>query len=153
MIGMNEIVVQLLSAFVGSFGFTLIFHVGKKQLLPAALGGLLAWGVYLLCQHALHFNGFVCTVTAAACAQVYAEILARIYKSPTTVFFIPAAVPLIPGGSLYNTMYAAVFQNWEQCKVYGIQTLEGTLGIAVGLSFIAAIPYILANLAKQKAMK
>ena len=40
--------VQLASAFAGSLGFALLFHVRREKLLLASLGGLLAWGVYLL---------------------------------------------------------------------------------------------------------
>ena len=37
--------VQLASAFAGSLGFALLFHVRREKLLLASLGGLLAWGV------------------------------------------------------------------------------------------------------------
>ncbi len=150
---MEDALIQLVSAWVGSVGFALVFNVEKKCVIAASLGGLLIWGVFLLCDSLLSLGVFSSTVIAAASGQIYSEIMARIYKSPTTVFFIPGVVPLIPGGSLYRTMYAAVFQNWEQCRYYGIQTLLGTLGIAVGLSFVSGVLYILANRAKQKATR
>ena len=42
------IIMQLATAFLGSLGFALLFQVRRKRLLLASLGGLLAWGVYLL---------------------------------------------------------------------------------------------------------
>ena len=45
---MRDIVIQLVTAFAGSLGFALLFHVRREKLLLASLGGLLAWGVYLL---------------------------------------------------------------------------------------------------------
>lgn len=150
---MKEIIVQLISGTVGSLGFSLIFNVGKKHLIPAALGGLLSWGVYLICNRLFDLDMLMSTVLASACSQIYAEILARVFKTPTTVFFIPAVVPLIPGGTLYNTMYSAVFQDWANFRVYGVNTLLTTLGISIGLSFISAILYIIAKVSHNRAVK
>ncbi len=150
---MNNSVIQLLSGTVGALGFSLLFNVEKKQLIPSALGGFLAWGIYLLCMSVSGMGVMMATVIAAACSQIYGEILARIYKAPTTGFVICAVVPLIPGGSLYNTMYAAVMKDWAQFRSFGMQTLLGTLGIAVGLSFVSGILYAAANYAKQKDSK
>ncbi len=150
---MENAIIQMISGMLGSLGFSLVFNVGKKHLLPAALGGFLAWGVYLLCMSFPVMGVLMSTVIASVICQIYAEILARVYKAPTTVFVIPAVVPLIPGGSLYNTMYAAVMEDWVQFRYYGVQTLWGTLGIAIGLSFVSGILYIAVNRAKNKASK
>ena len=150
---MESIVTQLISGTLGSLGFSLIFNVRKKYLIPAALGGLLAWGVYLLAIRLSGIDVLIATVIASVCCQIYSEIFARIYKTPTTVFVIPAVVPLIPGGSLYNTMYAAVMKDWVQFHAYGVQTLLGTLGIPIGLSFVSGILFVAVNHAKRKASK
>lgn len=150
---MESVIIQLISGMLGSLGFSLVFNIGKKHLIPAALGGLLSWGVYLFCMCVPGIGVLMATVIASACSQVYSEILARLYKTPTTVFVIPAVVPLIPGGSLYNTMYAAVMKDWVQFRSFGIQTVWGTLGISIGLSFVSGILYVAANHARYKAMK
>ena len=150
---MDNAITQLISGMLGSLGFSLIFNVGKKYLIPAALGGFLTWGIYLLCMCVSWMGVMMATVIASVCGQVYSEILARIYKAPTTVVVIPAVVPLIPGGSLYNTMYAAVMHDWTQFRFYGVQTLWGTLGIAIGLSFVSGILYVAVNHARHKAKK
>lgn len=147
---MDKIWVPLISSFVGSFGFGLIFNVERKHLVYVAFGGFLTWGMFLLCSDLFSLGVLLSTIFAAVSCQVYAEILARLFKAPTTVFFIPGIVPLIPGGSLYNTMYAAVFQNWAQVREYGMQTLLGTLGIAIGLSAVSGILFVIMGLKKQR---
>lgn len=137
-----EYVIQLLAALVGSFGFSLIFNPGKKILFPSTLGGMLGWAVYLLCEH-LGFGVFVSTIIAAAFCQVYAEVFARILKAPATVFYIPSIVPLVPGGSLYYTVFYAATNNMEMFKSYGITTLQVAFGIGVGASFVSAIMLLL----------
>ena len=41
-------IIQLLMAFLGSLGFGALYNIHGKKLFLAALGGLLAWAVYLL---------------------------------------------------------------------------------------------------------
>lgn len=150
---METCIIQLVTAMVGSFGFALIFNVNRRLLLPASLAGFFAWGVYLLCAEVFGLHLLVSNVVAGAFCQLYSEVMARILKTPSTVICIPAVIPLIPGGSLYRTMYSAVHQDWEMFRFYGYQTLLTALGIAAGISFVSAILYIVMNHAKQKAQK
>ena len=150
---METYIIQLITATIGSLGFALIFNVNRRLLIPASLGGLFAWGVYLLAAEWLGLHLLVANVIAGVFCQLYSEVLARILKTPSTVICIPAIIPLIPGGALYRTMYSAVHQDWEMCRFYGYQTLLTALGIAAGISFVSAILYILMNHAKQKAQK
>lgn len=139
---MTEYIIQLISALVGSFGFSLFFNSGKKALIPATFGGLLGWGVYLLLDRC-GVGIFIASVGAAAFLQMYSEVLARVLKSPTTVFLIPSLIPLVPGGSLYYTMYYAALSDWSKFRYYGKETALVAFGIAVGTSFVAAILLLL----------
>ena len=139
---MLDTVIQLGAALVGSLGFSMIFNSGKKTLIPATLGGYLAWGVYLLCAH-FGLGVFLSTIISAAFCQLYSEIFARVIKCPTTVLYIPAIVPLVPGGSLYYTMYYSAVADWTMAKQYGVSTLQVAFGIAVGASFVSAILLLL----------
>lgn len=141
--------VQLLASMVGALAFGMVFNVSRKYYVQAALGGLVSWGTYLLCMNCFGLDMMVSTIVSAAACQIYAEILARIFKAPTTVFYIPAVVPLVPGGSLYHTMYAAVFRDWARFRGYGIQTLQGTLGIAIGASFVSAVLYVVTRMSQR----
>lgn len=96
-------VLQLAAAFSGSMGFALLFQVRRGKLLLASLGGLLAWAVYLALGPVISSDVprfFIASVVLT----IYGEILARVVKCPATLFLVTAAVPLIPGGSLYHTM-------------------------------------------------
>ncbi len=149
---MEKIIIQLISALIGSFGFSILFNLDKKDILPASLGGLLCWGSYLCFSH-LGCGVFVSTVLSAALIKIYSEFFARTFKAPTTVFYIPAVIPLVPGGSLYYTMSYAVSNEWESFKKYGWETLQVALGIAIGISFVTAIFYYFENVSKDRKMK
>ena len=150
---MKVYIIQLVTATIGSLGFALIFNVNRRLLIPASLGGLFAWGVYLLGAEWLGLHLLVANVIAGAFCQIYSEVLARTMKTPSTVICIPAIIPLIPGGALYRTMYSAVHQDWEMFRFHGYQTLLTALGIAAGISFVSAILFMLMNHAKQRAQK
>ena len=150
---MNTAIIQLITAFVGAFGFALIFNVKRELLITTAVAGFLGWGLYLLCSEVFGIGVLMSNVLASAFCQIYAEVTARICKTPTTVIYVPAVIPLLPGASLYNTMYSAVHSDWGQFKVYGSATLQTTLGIAIGLSFVSAILYIVTKIARKRATK
>lgn len=132
-----DILIQLTAAMFGTLGFALMFNTARNKLLPVCLGGVLCWAVYLCVFWQVQL-GFYASLAAAVTVGIYGEILSRLLKTPTTVFFIPCSVPLIPGGSLYRTMLAAVRGDSASFRSYGLQTLLCALGIALGLTLVIA---------------
>lgn len=132
---MKEIILQLVMAFVGSLGFSMLFHLRKSLWITASLGGLFCWGCYLL---GMYFTEriFAAGFLAAAFAAIYSEILAFRKKAPTTLFVIPAVVPLIPGSTLYYTMSAVVSGKTADISHYGNITVQYALSIAAGISVV-----------------
>lgn len=128
-------IIQLLSAFIGSIGFGLLFHLQLKHILSATLGSVLTWIVYLIAT-AYGFDIFISALIASAVAAFYSEIIAKIRKAPTTLFLIISVVVLIPGGSLYYTMSYAVQKKWQESAMYGSRTVQCALGLAIGMSLI-----------------
>lgn len=149
MVFITDGILHLITAGIGALGFSLLFNVRKELLGAAALGGLLDWGVYMAAE--CFFGGvFIPSVVAAAFASIYAEAMARIKKTPATVLYIPALIPLIPGGSLYYTMSYAVLSQWAQVKSYGASTAYCALGIAVGMSIVLSVEYTANKLLKRR---
>ena len=130
--------VQLASAFAGSLGFAMLFHVRRQKLLLASLGGLLAWGVYLLMGWASD-QDVVRYFAASVVLTVYAEVLARLVKCPATLFLVTASVPLIPGGSLYRTMQYFMESNLDAFSSQALTTVLLAVSIAVGMLFPTSI--------------
>lgn len=130
--------IQLAMALSGSLGFCMVFRLRAVLLVPAALGSFFCWGVYLLATGRLG-GLFVPCLLATAAGALYAELLARLCKAPSTVFFIPAVLPLIPGSSLYYTMYAVMQNDWAGARAYGADTLQIALAIAAGSGLVWAL--------------
>ena len=131
-------IMQLVTAFVGSWGFAMLFHVRRERLLPASLGGLRAWGVYLL-------RGFVSGQDvaryffASVALTVYAEVMARVVKCPATLFLVTASIPLVPGGSLYRTMQFFMQNDLDAFSRQALTTVLLAVAIAVGMLFPTSV--------------
>lgn len=133
--------IQIVTAFVGSLGFSLLFNVRRDRLFPAAFGGLLAWGVYLLLGPLVAWDVPRFFIASLA-LTLYAEIMARVKKSPATVFLVSASIPLIPGGSLYTTMQYAVSAQWAEFTSQGMNTLLLAGAIAGGMLCMMGILHV-----------
>ena len=83
---MQLAIIQLITSFLGSLGFAVIFNLRKKYIIHASVGGVFCWGAYLLMG--LASNGvFIPTLVASAVAALYAEIFARFLKVPAFHLF------------------------------------------------------------------
>ena len=88
---------QLIAVFagaVGTFGFGILFNIRGKKLLLGALGGLLAWLFFVLLGNFME-NETVRYFIVSVLASIYAEVFARIIKTPRTTFWIVCLIPLI----------------------------------------------------------
>ncbi|MEG0275982.1 MAG: threonine/serine exporter family protein [Coprobacillus sp.] len=131
---MNEII-QCITAFVGCLGFTFIFRIHKniKFAIMGSLIGTLGWVVYLLTDTLsnIFLQSFIAMLTVA----LLAEIMARIYKAPATIFIIVGCFPLVPGSGIYYTMLYAV----QGLNDAFADSLISTLGIGISLALAILI--------------
>lgn len=125
-------IIEILMAFVGSTCFAMLFNVRKDKLFPAGIGGGLAWAFYLLLGLWLE-SDVARFVLSSAALTFYAEIMARVKKTPATFFVVSAAIPFFPGSSLYFTMEAAMKGNWAEFSATGVRTLTLAVAIACGI--------------------
>ena len=124
--------IQIFTGFLGSLGFSVLFHIKGRRLAIASLGGLISWTVFLLLEPLLPGEP-VRYFLASAAVTVYAEIFARIIKTPTTTFLVPSLIPLIPGGALYYTMNYALNEQWQSFAAKALYTLELAAALALGI--------------------
>jgi uncharacterized membrane protein YjjB (DUF3815 family) len=68
----------------------------------------------------------------------YAEILARILKTPASSFSIITLIPLIPGSALYDTASFAMSGNVEKLVPKFISTVELSVALSLGIVLVTA---------------
>ena len=89
---------------VALLGIAVIFDVPPKKMLWAMIGSVISC-VIMLIGDKYGLDPLITNMLATALPCVYCEIMARVLKTPTTVFMIPSLLPLVPGSRLYYTMF------------------------------------------------
>ncbi len=130
--------IQIFTGFLGSLGFGILFHIKGRKLLIASLGGLMSWTVFLLLEPVLPGEA-VRYFLSSATVTVYAEVFARVIKTPTTTFLVPSLIPLIPGGALYYTMNYALNEQWPSFADKAVYTLGLAAALALGIIAVTTL--------------
>ena len=130
-----EFVICALS--VGSF--CVIAESPKNTLIPASLISAIAYIVYRIIS--INANKEILAYfVASVIISVLSEILARIYKKPSTIFIFPGIIPLVPGVGLYNSMLYLIRHDYSMFTAKAVNTLfiSGAIAIAVAIVHITA---------------
>ena len=135
---MERWLIQLITATLGAFVFSLIFNVRGRNVIYTTLGGFLAWGCYLLCK-LTGLSAPMGYLLVSILITIYAEISARLHRAPTTVYLVCAIIPLVPGSRLYATMVHAVHQDWPGVLEKGVDTLLLAVAISAGIILVSTI--------------
>ena len=145
--------IQILAGFVGSIGFAILFNIRGKRLITVAIGGLFSWLLFVVISKCVTSEPIVYFIIACV-ISIYAEIMARVLKTPTTTFITTSLVPLIPGGSLYYTMTFAFQGNLNTFLPKAIYTMQLAsalaLGIIVSTTFARVFNKVIINKIKNK---
>lgn len=134
---MNQII-QLIAAYLGSLGFAALFNIRGEKLVFASLGGFLAWAAYLGTAE-IDNNPYLCGFVASVMLTLYAECMARVHKTPVTVFLVSAAIPLIPGAGLYRAMNCLMKRDWSRFFDESAYTLLFAASMSAGITFTTII--------------
>lgn len=132
---------NLLTALFSTVGYCLLMNVPVKKIIPASVGGMLSWLLYLLLKDQVA-SVFYLLVLVGAFAATYSEIAAKIAKTPATLFLLPALIPLVPGGSAYYAMLGLVQNRFDDMRRYALLTGQWAVGLAAGICAVAVIRQI-----------
>lgn len=140
--------IQLCASFVGTVTYAIFFRLHARYLMAAAVGGTLTFFLYYVIETAIG-SVFAAAFVASAVSALYAEICARIKQAPAIIFLLPSAIPIVPGGSLYRTMYYLISKETELSYFYLGQTISVAIGIAGGIALISLIVHLSRELIRQ----
>lgn len=139
---MVKIIIQIVAAAVGTFGFCLIFHVDRRHILVPTIGGGLCWAIYIFLNRVVGLPLFPATFLTSLIIGIYGEVMAHIRQVPTTVYFIPSCIPLIPGGNLYYMLTGLLAADYVLASKNAIQLVLYTIGIASGLAVVMELDHM-----------
>lgn len=143
-------IIEVISAFIASFAFGIVFNIKDKNLIFSALCGVLGWFAYKV---ALLFglSDITSLFIAAVSLSIYSEVFARILKTPVTTFVIAALIPLVPGGGMYYTMVEAINGNVMKSLETGIKTIASAGALALGIILVSTITKTMINMKNKNS--
>ena len=139
---MNQELISVISAFFGSLGFSIIYNIRGLRIWIPAIGGAVFWAVYLIFLHFIN-NEFLGFFFVAILITIYSEIWARILKTPSTVIL------LIPGGSLYYAMDAALRHDMPQFFSKAQAAVGLAVALAAGIMAVTSMQHLISALIKM----
>ncbi len=145
-------IVEILSAFIASFAFGIVFNIKGKNLFFSALCGTLGWFIYKFSLR-VGVSDTTSLFLAAVGLSIYSEVFARILKTPVTTFVIAALIPLVPGGGMYYTMVEAITGNVMKSLETGIKTLASAGALALGIILVSTLTKTLIKYKLNKDLK
>ena len=135
----SGMVIQLLSAFVGTVAFAVLFGVPRKYYIDSGICGTVGWLLYLLLvRHmGLSMPGVVFFATALVALTALSQSIIR--KCPISVFLICGIFPLVPGAGIFWTTYNLVAEQLPAAMQTGFVALKVTIAIAFGILAVAEL--------------
>lgn len=139
---MTAEMIQTAAGLLGSLCFGILFNIRGKRLAAVTVGGLMSWALFLALNITIQ-NEPICYFVVAAVVTLYAEIMARLLKTPATPIVTTSLIPLIPGGSLYYTMAYAFESDFDRFIEKAVSTLKLASALALGILIVTSIAQLL----------
>lgn len=133
----TDVLIQVSASLVGTLGFGILFNIRGKRLVLASVGGMLAWALYLALFYFLK-NEVLCYFVVSLLTAFYAEVMARVLKTPAITFCILSLIPLVPGSSLYYTIESVLSGSSESFFGKAAHTLGLAAALSLGIILVAA---------------
>ncbi|GKU24527.1 threonine/serine exporter family protein [Clostridium folliculivorans] len=119
-------------AFVGSIFPVILFNIDRKKIIFAGIGGALGWIVYSIVLNKTS-SEVLGSFFGALVVNAYSELMARIIKTPASMFYVPGIFPLVPGITAYSTITYLVQSNFTAAQNSGVLMLGIAGAIAFGI--------------------
>lgn len=136
---LTEILMQVLMAFIGSFGFSILFAAPQRFWGWCGFTGAFSWVIYLFIGRYLQMP-VVGTFVATVLLTIVCRYLAVFLRATTTVFLVCGIFPLVPGASVYYMAYALVAGMDMTALERGLDCIKLALAIGVGIGFGYCLP-------------
>ena len=136
---LQDYILPCVYAFAACISFGTLFNIRGSGAVICALGGALAWLVYLLTGPLTGHNDVAQYFWAAVFLSAYSEGMARLRKCP-----------LVPGAGIYNMMERALEGDIDGFMATGVHTLTIAGALAVGVLVVSSLVHMGTDLLKRR---
>lgn len=147
-----ELAWSALLTFLGSCAPGILFNINRNKLIYAGIGGSMGWVCYVLIQMTGQ-SVYVAAFIGSVIVGLYSDIMARVKKAPSMMFYIPGIIPLVPGYAAYCTILYLIQEKNELAKLHAIKTVGLAVAICFGLIISSAITLWIQDINKKRKIK
>lgn len=133
---------QLLTSFISTAAFGILFNAPRESLLKCGFAGMVGWGIYVLLV-TYHFDVVAATLIASVVVAVISQVFAKLYRTPIIVFNVGGIIPLVPGGLAYDAMRNVVENDYNAAIQLAAKAFMISGAIAMGLVFSEVINQVI----------
>jgi uncharacterized membrane protein YjjB (DUF3815 family) len=133
-----DIVGQLITSFIATAAFGVIFNAPKETLVKCGFVGMGGWIIYYIAEK-YSGDSVLATLGATLFVGIVSQELAKFYKTPVIIFSVAGIIPLVPGGLAYDTMRNFVEDDYFHAMALGAKVTLLSGSIAFGLVFSEVI--------------
>lgn len=143
---------QIIGSFLAVVSFCVLLGAPRKYLPYAGIIGALGWALFILLQE-YSFSMGSATFFSGCLICLCSQFLARLLKTPVTVFVISGILPLVPGAGMYHIAFSIMHSNSVMTSYYVTQTLTVAGMIAVSIIVVDSIFKLIPWRSKQTGNK
>ncbi|MBR5338700.1 MAG: threonine/serine exporter family protein [Lachnospiraceae bacterium] len=128
----------VLCAALATVGFSFLWHVSWKHMPFIAVTGGICWLVFLAVNHKMGLGpaAFFASVGLA----FFSFLFSRVKQCPVTVFLVPGIVPIVPGCTLFFSVFDLLRGNYHDAAVLAAQSIIICGAIVLGTALVSVIP-------------
>jgi uncharacterized membrane protein YjjB (DUF3815 family) len=144
-----DILVQLVTSFIATSCFGILFNAPKQTLVKCGLIGMGGWGIYYILERFFD-DAILATLAATIFIAVISHLLAKYDKMPVIIFSVAGIIPLVPGGLAYDSMRHFVENDYFSALALAAKVLMLSGSIAFGLVFSEVINMVILKINQHK---
>ena len=124
MITWNEMLIQVLAGFVGTYAFSLTYSVSPRHFFFAGLTGGIGWAAYIVCFKIFGFGAVISNFISTLFIATSARCFAVWRRCPSMIFLIPGLFPIVPGAGIYWSFYYLFVNNLDKSLEFGLLAIK-----------------------------
>ncbi|OPA74298.1 hypothetical protein BVG16_24540 [Paenibacillus selenitireducens] len=140
-------IAQLITSFIASAAFGVIFNAPRRALPQCGFVGMVSWGIYVLMNAS--YSTVLASLVATFIVGATSIVFARLYKTPVIIFSVSGIIPLVPGGLAYDAMRHFVQNDNIAALQLAAQAFFISGAIAIGLVIAEVLNQMLRKLATK----
>ena len=145
---------QLLGALVISAGYALSMQSSFFGIITSSAMGGVAWATYAATLDSDPLSPVIASAVAAMVVGAVATLISRWWRRPSTSLMTAGIIPLVPGLTLYNGLFALVGNSTNSVTFdQGVQTLFTAVLIALAIASGVSFGHLIARPVRRTLVK